>query len=108
MTIEDFDMLSEHDKVVLIFEASKITEKTDEVAKYQLFKIDNFFVETKTSLHGEFKRVITTYSLKNLPAEYAGEVVSLPVVVSDSKNLELTYSHKSHVTKPQSLFRIRI
>ena len=74
-------MLKEQQKVELIFDANKITEKVDNEANYQLFQIDNFFVEAKTSLEGKFKRSFTTYSLKELPAEYAGEILSIPIVV---------------------------
>lgn len=81
MTIEIFNTLNEQQKVELIFDANKITEKVDNETNYQLFQIDNFFVEAKTSLEGKFKRSFTTYSLKELPAEYAGEVLSIPIVI---------------------------
>jgi hypothetical protein len=80
MTIEDFKMLEDHQKVQMIFDAAKISEKIDDVANYQLFQIGNFYVETKTSLEGKFKRSIKTYSLKELPVDYAGEVLRMPIV----------------------------
>lgn len=85
MTIETFNSLNEQQKVELIFDANKITEKVDREANYQLFQIDNFFVEAKTSLEGKFKRSFTTYSLKALPAEYIGEVLSIPIVILDNQ-----------------------
>ena len=85
MTSEDFNLLDDHQKIELIFDANKITEKRDDEVKYQLFQIDNFFVEAKTSLQGLFKRIITTYSLKQLPVEYASEVLSIPLVLSTSE-----------------------
>lgn len=85
MTIETFNSLNEQQKVELIFDANKITEKVDREANYQLFQIDNFFVEAKTSLEGKFKRSFTTYSLKALPAEYVGEVLSIPIVILDNQ-----------------------
>ncbi len=87
MTIENFNMLDEHKKVELIFDAVKITEKIDEDSNYQLFKIDNFYVETKTSLEGKFKRRFKTYTLKELPLDYAGEVLALPIVKLESEIL---------------------
>ena len=81
MTAEIFNNLSEQKKVELIFDSNKISEKVDEEANYQLFQINNFFVEAKTSLEGKFKRSFTVYCLKELPAEYVGEVLSLPIVV---------------------------
>ena len=80
MTIDDFKSLEDHQKVQMIFDATKISEKVDDVANYQLFQIDNFFVESKTSLEGKFKRSIRAYSLKELPVEYAGEVLRMPIV----------------------------
>ncbi len=68
MTIDIFNFLDEQKKVELIFDADKITEKVDNGANYNLFQIDNFFVEVKTSLEGKFKRSFTTYSLNELPA----------------------------------------
>jgi hypothetical protein len=84
MTIEDFKILEDHKKVQLIFDAPKITEKIDNESNYQLFQIGNFFVETKTSLEGKFKRSIKTYTLKELPVDYAGEVLGMPIVKFES------------------------
>src|SRR5215218_4156002 len=84
MTVDDFKMLEDHQKVQLIFDANKISEKVDNEANYQLFQIDNFYVETKTSLEGKFKRSIKTYTLKDLPTDYAGEVLAMPIVKTDS------------------------
>ena len=80
MTIDDFKALEDQQKVQLIFDAYKITEKVDDEANYQLFQIDNLYVETKTSLEGKFKRSFKTYSLRELPVHYAGEVLGMPIV----------------------------
>lgn len=88
MTIEIFNNLKEQQKVQLVFDANKITEKVDDEANYQLFQIDDFFVETRTSLEGKFKRTFTTYSLKELPVEYVGEVLAIPIVVLDGQSQE--------------------
>ena len=80
MIIESFNKMNEHQKVQLIFEADKITEKIDTEANYQLFKISNFFVEVKSSIDGKFKRSFTAYSLKELPVAYLSEVLSIPIV----------------------------
>lgn len=84
MTIEKFETLNEQQKVELIFDANKITEKVDNEANYQLFQVDSFFVEAKTSLEGKFKRCFTSYALKDLPADYISEVLSIPIVVLDN------------------------
>ncbi|MCW3107304.1 MAG: hypothetical protein JWQ09_1810 [Segetibacter sp.] len=103
MTIDDFKILDDHQKVQLIFDANKITEKIDNEANYQLFQIDNFFVETKTSLVGKFKRSIKTYTLKELPIDYAGEVVGMPIVRADNPVVTITNDNTS-VKKKQHIF----
>lgn len=80
MTLQDFEKLGEQDKVQMIFDANKITEKIDDEANYQLFQIGKFYVETKTSLEGKFKRNFKTFTLKDLPVDYAGEVLGMPIV----------------------------
>jgi hypothetical protein len=92
MTIDDFKILNDHQKVQVIFDANKITEKVDNEANYQLFQIDNFFVETRTSLEGKFKRSIRTFTLKELPIDYAGEVVAMPIVKSGNETEVNAYS----------------
>lgn len=84
MSIDSFNRMDEHQKVQLIFEADKVTEKVDGESNYQLFKVSNFFVEVRSSLEGKFKRSFTAYSLRNLPVSYAGEVLSIPIVTLNS------------------------
>ncbi|MCW3081631.1 hypothetical protein [Segetibacter sp.] len=80
MTVDDFKKLEDRLKVQMIFDAKKISEKIDHESNYQLFQIGNFFVEAKTSLEGKFKRSIKTYTLRELPVDYAGEVLGMPIV----------------------------
>lgn len=74
MIIEHFKELSEQEQKVQLFEARKITERLDEYSKYELFYIDDFFIETKTSQLQMFKRTLTCYTLKDLPLIYAGNL----------------------------------
>lgn len=71
MTAEEFNNLNEDQKNVAIFDAKKISERFDQMIKYELFEIDNFFIETKTSLQQKFKRVISTFPSGHVPAIYA-------------------------------------
>jgi hypothetical protein len=80
MNVDDFRLLEDCQKVQMIFDAKKITEKIDQDSNYQLFQIENFYVETKICLEGKCKRSIKAYSLKELPVEYAGEVLGVPIV----------------------------
>jgi hypothetical protein len=77
MTAEQFNDLSEEEKKIAIFEARKITERFDQRMKYELFQIDNFFVETKTSFQHHFKRVIATFSSKEVLDRYADQAALL-------------------------------
>src|SRR6476661_7445343 len=104
MTIDDFKSLEDHQKVQMIFDATKISEKVDDVANYQLFQIDNFFVESKTSLEGKFKRSIRAYSLKELPVEYAGEVLRMPIVKFE-KDMKEDVPVNPNLKKKRSLVR---
>jgi 6-phosphogluconate dehydrogenase len=77
MTAEQFNKLNEEQKKVVIFEAKKITERFDEFMKYELFQIDNFFVETRTNVQKKLKRVIATFTRKEIPKIYAPFVAAL-------------------------------
>lgn len=74
MTVEHFNNLNEEEKKAAIFDAKKVSERFDQVMKYELFQIDNFFIETKTSLQYKFKRVIATFSSKEVPPAYEGKI----------------------------------
>jgi hypothetical protein len=73
MTAEQFDTLSEEHKNIQIFEAKKVTERFQQRDKYELFQIDDFFVEIKTSLQNKSRRVILTYTKSDIPGEYRKE-----------------------------------
>lgn len=60
MSIEEFQSLSEEERKIVIFEAEKVSEREDATSKYELFKIDNFYIQVKTSISHSFKRIIET------------------------------------------------
>jgi len=105
MTIQTFNSLHEHQKVQMIFDADKITEKVDDEANYQLFRIDNFFIEAKTSLEGKFKRTFTFYTLNELPAEYASELISIPLVTVNTEKPQTAANSLRFKTRKQDYFR---
>jgi hypothetical protein len=71
MTEKEFNTLDEARKKVLLFESKKITERKIRFTKFELFNIDNFFIETRTSLLHKFKRKMKTYNPGTLPLTYA-------------------------------------
>ena len=72
MTTDEFNDLDEETQNVLIFQSEKITETRNTFVKFELFKIDNLYIETKTSLINRLKRHINTYTFNDLPLYYAG------------------------------------
>ena len=59
MTAKEFENLDDNDKKVALFEANKIAEKLEGSQKTEVFKIDNFYIESKTSMIFKTKRVLT-------------------------------------------------
>ena len=59
MTANEFENLDDNDKKVVLFEANKIAEKLEGSQKTEVFKIDNFYIESKTSIVFKTKRVLT-------------------------------------------------
>ena len=59
MTANEFENLDDNDKKVALFEANKIAEKLEGSQKTEVFKIDNFYIESKTSIVFKTKRVLT-------------------------------------------------
>jgi hypothetical protein len=74
MRMEEFNNLDEERKRLIIFDADKVSEKLIDSTKYELFAIQDFFIETKTSISYDFKRTISTYTINNLPVRYASEI----------------------------------
>jgi hypothetical protein len=70
MNMTEFDKLADDEKAVQIFEAKKIAERSEDSFQYQLFSIDDFFVEVRTHDAHFPKRTINYYEPKDLPANY--------------------------------------
>ncbi len=62
MTVEEFNTLPETRKKELLIDAKKITEYEDDIAKHELFKIDNFFVEVSMSVTHRFRKITKAYA----------------------------------------------
>ena len=75
MTIDFFNSLPEARKKEIIVDAKKVAEHADDIAKEELFQVDNFFVAVKTSLFLRYRKIANTYSLKDIPLMYAGKVM---------------------------------
>ena len=64
MTANEFEMLDENGKNIVLFEANKIAEKIEDDYKTELFQVDEFFIESKITLDSTSKRVLTTLKTK--------------------------------------------
>jgi len=64
MTLEEFNRLDEESKKIFLFEADKIAEKDEGPTKIQLFRIDDFFIETRRNIESPSKRYISAYTTK--------------------------------------------
>jgi hypothetical protein len=71
MSIEEFDNLDKEGQRVIIFEAEKVAGMNNYFTKTELFFYQDLFIETKISMINNFKRIISTYTLTNLPFHYA-------------------------------------
>lgn len=71
MSIEEFVSLPEQRKKEIIVDADKVGEYADDQAKYELFRIDRFFVEVKVSFIKRYRKISNTYFKKDIPLNYA-------------------------------------
>jgi hypothetical protein len=67
MSIKDFEALSDEERKIAIFEAEKISERQDADLKYEIFRIDGFYIEIRTCLSHAVKRMIKTNEFNKLP-----------------------------------------
>ncbi|MCW3114483.1 MAG: hypothetical protein JWR18_2879 [Segetibacter sp.] len=70
MTPEEFNNLEQGQQKFMLCDADKICENSSGLFKEELFKIDNLFVEVKTSSLNRFRRQIKAYSLNQIPTNY--------------------------------------
>ncbi|MCW3105810.1 MAG: hypothetical protein JWQ09_316 [Segetibacter sp.] len=76
MLIEDFNSLPEDRKMTIIVDAQKIGEyENGDIARYELFRVDNFYVEVKVSFLYRYRKIINAYDLKDVPLVYSGKVI---------------------------------
>ncbi|GEO11879.1 hypothetical protein [Segetibacter aerophilus] len=76
MTIDQYNNLTDRQKKELLIDAVKIDEHEDDIATYELFKIDDFYIEVSRSVTYKFRRILSTYSLEEIPPKYAGKVAA--------------------------------
>ena len=70
MNIEEYNQLTDKQKKHLLVDAEKVAEYVDDVASYELFKLDNFFVEVGKSVTFKFRRILNVCLLKDVSSNY--------------------------------------
>lgn len=80
MSIQDFNSLPESRKKEIIVDAEKLGEYRDkDLARYELFQVDNFYVEVKVSFLFRYRKIANTYSLSQIPHIYSSAALKLIV-----------------------------
>jgi hypothetical protein len=79
MTAGQFETLDDQAKKIALFEAKKISEKFEDLYKCELFKIGDFYVESKTCRETKIKRTLRIYNQESVPGDYytIGEMYQL-------------------------------
>lgn len=77
MTLNQFEELSEKDKKDCVAKAEKLSMRLQNFTKVSLFKIDNFFVETRKGMVLKLTTTFKSYSDKDLPEVYTEKLQSL-------------------------------
>lgn len=57
MSREEFNNLTEAEKIQLLIDAKKISETVDDVATYQTFQVNDFLVEVSMSVTQRFRKI---------------------------------------------------
>ena len=70
MTPEEFNCLEKDQQKFLLCDADKIYEKSSELFREELFKIDDVFVEVKINYFNKFRRQIKAYASGQIPVTY--------------------------------------
>ncbi|MEJ7678435.1 MAG: hypothetical protein WKG06_11360 [Segetibacter sp.] len=74
MTPEKFNSLQSSDKEDLLLLAVEVCQKSDELFNYELFKLNDFFIEVRMNYQHRLHKIVTAYNLEELPVMYEGEV----------------------------------
>ncbi|GEO09497.1 hypothetical protein [Segetibacter aerophilus] len=91
MNLEQYNNLPDRQKKELLIDAFKIDEHEDEISTYELFRIEDFYVEVSKSVIFKFRKILNTYALKDIPLNYAGKVAENIVERAIDKQKHFTY-----------------
>ena len=70
MTVGQFNNLNDEEKKIALFEATKISEKFEDLYKCELFQIGDFFIESRTDKHTKINRTLKTFPAAERPVDY--------------------------------------
>ena len=70
MSIEDYNKLTDRQKKQLLVDAEKIGEYVDDIASFEVFRLDHFFVEVSKSVTHKFRKILNVYLVNDIPKRY--------------------------------------
>jgi len=72
--IEDFNCLPDQEKKQLLVDAQKIAERFEHSVRFEFFRLNDFYIEVKTSFERQYRVISNVYALQNVPSIYADKV----------------------------------
>jgi hypothetical protein len=70
MNIEQYNELPDSRKKELLIDAQKVGEYENEIATFELFQINDFYVEASKSVTHKFLKINNTYKQEHVPSAY--------------------------------------
>jgi hypothetical protein len=77
VSIENFNSLSDKQKKSLLVDAKKVSEYQQDLVRYELFSVGNFYVEVKIDFLERYRVIAGAYSSDNIPPMYRGQVAKV-------------------------------
>ncbi len=72
-----FNSLSDKRQKEIIVDAQKVAEYQDgDAERYELFGIEDFFIEVKVNFWERNRKILNTYSMKDIPINYDGKFIT--------------------------------
>jgi hypothetical protein len=74
VSFENFNSLSDKQKKDLLVDAKKVSEYQQDLVRYELFTLEDFYVEVKIDFLQRYRIITGAYSLQNIPKRYTGQI----------------------------------
>lgn len=98
MSIDHFNTLPKKEQLQIIAKTSSIAQSIEAATMYKVYNIANFFVEVSTQIEGTVDKIIKAYTLQELPAKYATQLIQLPLVTLSLPQAERPKYNEDHTS----------